>query len=170
MSAIGPAQLGRLYDEHARSMLLFARQWCDGPGAEDAVQEAFVSLARQRRSPEQVVPWLYRVVRNASISAVRGAVRRRRREGAVSRGEQWFEPSHDRVDASDASRLLRELTPDCREVVVARLWGGLTFDEIAQLQGCSLATAHRRYHEALAHLHERLEPACPAPVPNSRRI
>ena len=36
-------------------------------------------------------------------------------------------------------------TPESREAIVARLWGGLTFEEIARLQGCSLTTAHRRY-------------------------
>jgi RNA polymerase sigma-70 factor (ECF subfamily) len=43
---------------------------------------------------------------------------------------------------------------------VARLWGGLTFDQIARLQRCSLTTAHRRYHEGLTRLHERLEGSC----------
>jgi DNA-directed RNA polymerase specialized sigma24 family protein len=36
-----------------------------------------------------------------------------------------------------------------REVVVTRLWGGLTFQEIGQVTGTSESTAHRRYHAAL---------------------
>jgi DNA-directed RNA polymerase specialized sigma24 family protein len=56
-----------------------------------------------------------------------------------------------------AARLLAELEPDVRELIIARLWGGLTYEEAARLQGCSLTTAHRRYQAGLARLHERLE-------------
>jgi RNA polymerase sigma-70 factor (ECF subfamily) len=48
------------------------------------------------------------------------------------------------------------LPPEQREVVIARIWGGLTFDEIAALVRDSRTTVHRRYNEALATLRERL--------------
>ena len=66
-----PHDLGRLYRQHAPALRLFARQW---PGcAEDAVQDAFVSLARQEPPPMQIVPWLYQVVRNNAKAATRSA-------------------------------------------------------------------------------------------------
>src|SRR5437773_1965365 len=51
--------------------------------------------------------------------------------------------------------------------VVAHLWGGLTFEEVAQLAGCSSSTAHRWYLAGLAALRERLGVACPNqhPIP-----
>jgi RNA polymerase sigma-70 factor (ECF subfamily) len=137
--------------------VLYARQWCDGP--EDIVQEAFLKLARQWTRPDRVVPWLYRVVRNEAIATARGARRRRRREARASAGEAWFAATDDRIDAGHAARLLDDLEPEGREAIVARLWGGLTFEEIARLQGCSLTTAHRRYQAGLARLQERLEPS-----------
>ena len=42
-------------------------------------------------------------------------------------------------------------------MIVARLWGGLTFEEVGRLAGCSPPTAHRRYQAGLAELRERLE-------------
>jgi RNA polymerase sigma-70 factor (ECF subfamily) len=39
---------------------------------------------------------------------------------------------------------------------VARLWGGLSFEQISELVGASVSTAHRRYFEGLSHLRERL--------------
>jgi DNA-directed RNA polymerase specialized sigma24 family protein len=75
MARIDPDTLSRLFDEHGRSLLLFARQWCDA--TDDIVQDAFVALARQDAVPGQVVPWLYRVVRNGAIAAVRQTSRRR---------------------------------------------------------------------------------------------
>jgi RNA polymerase sigma factor (sigma-70 family) len=160
MERIGPETLGRLFDDHAAALVLFARQWCEAP--EDIVQDAFVALARQEPAPERAVAWLYRVVRNGAIAAARQSRRRRRRERQaadpeVAPGEPWFSATDDRIDAEHAARLLAELDDETREVVVARLWGGLTFEETARLLGCSVTTAHRRYQSGLARLHARLE-------------
>jgi RNA polymerase sigma-70 factor (ECF subfamily) len=160
MGSIGPELLRRLFDAHAPALRLYARQWCDGADADDAVQEAFVSLARQAALPDRVGAWLHRVVRNAAVSAARGRSRRRRREARVSIGEAWFSTVDDEIDARDATRYLAELATECREAIVARLWGGLTFDQIARLQGCSLTTAFRHYQDGLSRLHERLERPC----------
>jgi len=161
MSRIGPGPLGELFDAHADALALYARQWADGP--EDVVQEAFLKLARRRPAPDRAVAWLYRVVHNGAIAAGRGDRRRRAREARASAGEAWSAPVGDRIDADHAASLLAELDPETRGVVVARIWGGLRFEEIAEAQGCSLTTAHRRYHAGLARLHERLEPPCPPP-------
>jgi RNA polymerase sigma-70 factor (ECF subfamily) len=168
MARIEPELLGRLFDEHASALVLYARQWSDRP--EDIVQEAFVALATQRRLPDRVLPWLYRVVRNASIAEARSDRRRRRREALVSGTEGWFASADDRIDAAEATRVLADLTLEEREVIVARVWGGLTFEEIARLQACSLTTAHRRYTAGLARLQERLrEPWIhPSANPTSR--
>ena len=156
MSQIGPETLGRIYDEHASALLLYARQFCETP--EDVVQEAFVALARQREAPCRVVHWLYRVVRNGAFASNRGEGRRRSREArAPGVDPAWFASADDRIDARQAQSLLSGLDPNIREVIVARIWGGLTFEEIAKARGCSLSTAHRHYQAGLAQLHERLE-------------
>jgi RNA polymerase sigma-70 factor (ECF subfamily) len=152
---IAPEELGRLYREYAPALRLYARQWPGGD--EDLVQDAFVKLAQQSPAPEQALPWLYRVVRNGALAAGRGAARRRRRQDKVSAAEAWFAAADDRLDGREAMRLLAELPLEQREVVVARIWGGLTFEEVARLAGCSLPTAHRRYQAGLAALRERLE-------------
>jgi RNA polymerase sigma factor (sigma-70 family) len=161
MQSIDPEILGRLFDEHAGALVLFVRQWCDAP--DDIVQDAFVALARQRVVPDRVVPWLYRVVRNGAITVARRTRRRRRREERVASMEAvphdpCFASTDDQMDAQRASQLLADLDGESRETIVARLWGGLTFEEIAQLQGCSLSTTYRRYQIGLARLQERLEP------------
>ncbi len=155
MPPIAPTVLGQLYRQHAPALRLYARQW--GGGAEDLVQNAFIRLAQQTSPPDQVLPWLYRVVRNEALAAARAVDRRRRREQRAGAAEAWFSRAEDRLDAHEATRLLAELPLDLREVIVARLWGGLTFEEVAALVGCSLPTAHRRFHAGLAQLRERLE-------------
>ncbi len=64
-----PTVLGQLVDEHAAALELYARQWCAAP--EDVVQEAFLKLMSQMHLPRNVVPWLFRVVRNQAITVWR---------------------------------------------------------------------------------------------------
>jgi RNA polymerase sigma-70 factor (ECF subfamily) len=155
MTSMAPEILGRLYRQHAPALRLYARQW---PGSgEDYVQDAFVKLARQSPPPARVLSWLYSVVRNTARAAGRAAARRRRREGHASTPEAWFAAVDDQLNAQDAARLLEALPLDLREVIVARIWGGLTFEEIAELVGCALPTAHRRYQTGLNELRERLD-------------
>lgn len=158
-----PVQLAKLVDQHAAALALYARAWCAQP--EDVVQDAFLQLARQRRPPDRAVAWLYRVVRNAAVSAHRKETRRRRHEAvAAARTTTWFCPTEGTgLDGQRATQALQELPTDLREPVVAHLWGGLSFVEVGELMGVSASTAHRRYLEGLAALRERLRVPCPTP-------
>jgi RNA polymerase sigma-70 factor (ECF subfamily) len=155
MPRIAAEELGRLYREHAAALRLYLRQW---PGSdEDLLQDAFIKLAQQSPVPERVLPWLYRVVRNGALAAGRGEARRRHRQDKASSSEAMFDATDDLLDGQQATRLLGELPLEQREVLVARIWGELTFEEIAQVVGCSLPTAHRRYQAGLAAIRERLD-------------
>jgi RNA polymerase sigma factor (sigma-70 family) len=157
---VGPLLLGRLLDEHAAALELYARQFCRCP--EDVVQEALIELVRQPAAPREIVAWLYRVVRNKALSASRSADRRQRREAAVAAERaEWFVPADDApVNTRAVSDALESLPTDQREVVVAHVWGGLTFEEIGQLTGVSDSAAHRRYTAALSALRGRLKLPC----------
>jgi RNA polymerase sigma-70 factor (ECF subfamily) len=152
--------LRRLIDGHAAALEFYARRWCASP--EDVVQEALVLLAAERQVPEDAVAWLYRVVRTRAINASRSARRRRRHEAAAALPETaWLAPSPgDAIDAKAAARALAELPDDERGVVVAHVWGGLTFRQIGELTGTSDSTAHRRYVSALDALRQKLGIAC----------
>ncbi len=158
---MGPEQLGRLIDAQAAALVLYARQWCASP--EDVVQEAFVKLAARTPSPDPVLPWLYRVVRNGALSARRADSRRKRHEAvAAARQPAWFVPSEGTaLDALTVSAALQTLPLEQREVLVARLWGGLTFEQIAELTSTSSSSTHRLYHAGIAALRERLRVSCP---------
>jgi RNA polymerase sigma factor (sigma-70 family) len=158
--AVGPELLGRLFDRHAAALELYARQLCDC--AEDVVQEALIEFARQPCPPDDAAAWLYRVVRNKAISASRSARRRKRHESeAAGRRSAWFERSAaDLIDAGVAAAALESLPVEQREVVVARIWGGLSFQQIGQLVGASDSAAHRRYEAALLALRQKLRVPC----------
>jgi RNA polymerase sigma factor (sigma-70 family) len=158
---ITPERLAQLLDAHAAALELFAAQWTQASA--DVVQEAFVELARQPAMPQNAVAWLYRVVRNRAASEARSDRRRKRRElAAVAGNEPWFEPfdSGD-VESREAAAALRGLPDELREVVLARVWGGLTFEQIAEIIQSSTSTAFRRYEEAILLLKNRLGIPCP---------
>jgi RNA polymerase sigma-70 factor (ECF subfamily) len=164
MPVMDPSLLGRLVDEHAAALALYARSWCAAP--DDVVQEAFIKLAAQRPPPANPVGWLYRAVRNGAVSAGRSERRRRRHEaGAAAEARSWFLPSEGAaLDGAAATAALAQLPTDLREPLVAHLWGGLSFEQIATLAGYTTSTAHRRYLAGLEALRERLRVACPNPI------
>ena len=156
---ISPKVLRRLLLAHGAALELFAAQYVAWP--EDCVQEAFIELARLPEAPDEPAAWLYRVVRNRAVSRARSELRRERREKEVGR-RAWFEQSHHpgmnqaAVDAESLTAALRALSEEQREVIVARIWGGLTLAEIAGVVGVSVSTVHRRYEAGLAELREAL--------------
>jgi RNA polymerase sigma-70 factor (ECF subfamily) len=157
---MSPQELARLIDAQGPPLVLYARQWCDAP--EDVVQEAFLKLVRLGAPPREVVAWLYRVVRNAALDAGKMARRRQRREQAVARQTRWFvEPAVEGLDAETAVAALQRLPLEQREVVVARHWGGLGFEQIAEVAGCSTSTAFRRYTAGIDALRKELGVSCP---------
>jgi RNA polymerase sigma-70 factor (ECF subfamily) len=157
---MSPRELALLIDSHAPPLILFARQWCTAP--EDVVQEAFLKLFAQQPQPREVVPWLYRVVRNGAMDAGKSARRRQQREAAVARPVRWFVESEiGGLDAQTAVAALERLPLEQREAIVAHLWGGLSFEQIGAVAECSASTAFRRYSAGIDALRQQLGEPCP---------
>ena len=93
------------------------------------------------------------------------AKRRRRREAAAAcEAPIWFETDapHDpgALDPETATAELRSLPIEQREAIVAHLWGGLTFEQIAGVSDCSASTAFRNYTAGLSTIRQRLGVTC----------
>ena len=166
---VGPELLGRLLDAEGPALALYAAQWTDA--ADDCVQEALVELAGQTIVPANLRAWLYRVVKNRAINAARGARRRRERESRVMAERFATHAARiDRLDAIDVAEALEQLEPHEREIVVMRIWGSLTYEEIAIAMEMSTSSVHRQYQQALEKLRHRLESPCEKNTdPHSRR-
>ena len=157
------AVLTRVVAERAAALRLYACQLLDDPSAaDDVVQDALVSLLTAARPPDDTTAWMYRVVRNAALDYRRAATRRRGRERRVAEGcREWFVPEPAaNLDAEAAERCLAQLAADEREIVVLRIWGGLSFAEIGAVVGRSASTVHARYETALTRMRSALEEPC----------
>lgn len=146
-------ELHRFLAAHEKCLVLYARQWCNSP--EDVVQEALVELIRKRLDPMQNIPWVYTVVRNKAVSASRRSSRLKPIDWNDC--EPWFESNTgDLIDAKAAQLHLQQMDESIREVLVLKLWSGLSFEEIAPLAQCSKSEAHRRYQQGLELLRKRM--------------
>jgi len=154
------------YRELAPKLLLFARQWAP-QDAEDIVQSAFVRFWKKHQSADRShYPVLFAAVRTIALDHLRGDERRVRRENhpdaPVPRdGAPYFELAADDMDrtarAVAVERALHAIPDDQREVVVLKIWGELTFQEIAETLGAPLNTITARYRYALEKLRDRID-------------
>ena len=157
-----------LVTRHEGAMLHHARALV-GSGAEDAVQDAFLELAR--RPPQlpaeaelaqpYLSSWLHKVVRSRCMDTVRSETRRRDREAQVAAGEriEGEQGAVDRRDTHEAVRRAMETLPqDQREVLVLRLLGDKSYREIADITGKKLGTVGWLVAEGVKALGARLEP------------
>jgi RNA polymerase sigma-70 factor (ECF subfamily) len=145
-------------DEHGPALVLLARQWVSSRAdAEDIVQEAFVRFWRTRHRVSEPVAYLYGSVKHCALDWQRTQKRRNKREERAARAEDEtlfadsLEQDERRVAIESA---LRSLPEKQREVLVMRIWGGLSFPQIAAALAISADTAASRYRYAIAKLHE----------------
>lgn len=131
----------------------------DAAAAEDLVQEAFVRvLARgddgdgDGRARDGL---LHRTARNLALDHLRR--RKVQREGArtvaLLRGGEVA--AFDGLDAALVSEALMELPVEQREVVVLRVWEGLSFPDVAARVEAPLGTVHSRFRYAMERLRAR---------------
>jgi RNA polymerase sigma-70 factor, ECF subfamily len=147
-------------DQHIATLVLFARQWVPRRAdAEDVVQEGFIRFWRSRHRVSDPAAYFYACVKHVALDWQRNRQRQSRREEATARSEVAtlfdgpLEQSERRVVIEAA---LRGLPESQREVLVMRIWGGLSFPQIAAALQISDNTAKSRYRYAIAKLGEQL--------------
>lgn len=168
MTRIPEPELEQLVETLGASLVLFARQWCSSP--DDALQEALIELATKDPAPSSPQAWLFRVVRNKAMNLARSERRRAKHESSMEAPSPWFEPdTGSLIDAKLATTWL-ELLPDIqRQIVTARVWGELTFEQIAQIVDRPTATVFRLFREAIDTLRQQMKTAVdPQLAPESK--
>lgn len=152
---------------YGAKLLLCARQWTrSAADAEDVVQEAFIRFWRhQRHLPGEPMALLVTSVRRAAFDLARRDGRRTAREERaldpvgdeqVMSFQTSLEGEERRAALEDA---LQRVPPEQREVLVLKIWGELTFEQIGSELGISPHTIASRYRYALAALRQELTAA-----------
>jgi RNA polymerase sigma-70 factor (ECF subfamily) len=139
--------------------------------ARDVAQETFLRAFRALpgfKGQAKFSSWLYRI----ALNLCRDWIRRKKRTPLVEMPEGVdvaelaseqgpVESIEDLVARHEMSRIVAEgmkLLPDeQRTAIVLKEYHGLTFQEIADLQGCPLSTVKTRLYQGLAVLRRHLE-------------
>jgi RNA polymerase sigma-70 factor (ECF subfamily) len=144
-------------------LLLCARLWTRSfADAEDVVQDAFVRYWRlQRNLPGEPLALLLTSVRRAALDLARREGRRAVREEQASSGTYDYEgpyspPLLEQENKDALEDALRRLPPPQREVLVLKIWGELTFEQISTELTLPPGTVASRYRAAIAALREHL--------------
>lgn len=153
-------------DTHGEVFLLFARQQTRSEAdARDVFQEALVDAWKRagHRPPDRAL--VFAQIRRRAIDLARSNERRGRREQiAVGSDAEsaWFCPDFSQGDTYGfLGRAVAELPPILRETLTLKIWGDLTFPEIATLLEITVPTATARYRYALERLRPGLTPLQP---------
>jgi RNA polymerase sigma-70 factor (ECF subfamily) len=141
------------------------------PGhAEDLVQDVFIKAFRKLADFEQksrFYTWVYRIAVNRTLDFLKG--KDRARASSLEELPQ-VEPTAAPAETDPAGPLLeREFVEQMeralagiplkfREILVLREVQGLSYEEIAEVLGCSKGTVESRLFRARARLKEKLRP------------
>jgi RNA polymerase sigma factor (sigma-70 family) len=150
----------RLYERHHRRVFAFClQQLRDRDDASDALQTTYLhahGAVRRGVVPSLEAPWLIAIARNVCRTRWDAGTRRRRLE-TVHDPQQLAElaPSAEPADAlAGVAEALAALPEAQRRAVLLRDWQGLSYREVADELGVSLASAETLIHRGrkkLAH-------------------
>ncbi len=157
--------------EFGPRLFLYARQQarCDAD-AEDIMQDALVQLVRAveggsfRGERSRWPGYVYTAIRHLAMDRgrreeVQRSTLQRFRDGAESAEypEPWLQSSQDDEHLRrQVELLLRSLPAEFAEVVVLRIWGEYTFQQIADMTFTNLSTVTSRYRYAMQALRKKL--------------
>jgi RNA polymerase sigma-70 factor, ECF subfamily len=140
-----------LYERHGRALLAYACALLRDPSAaEDVLHQVFLNVLRGKAAIDgDPVPYLFRAIRNTALNHIRG----QSREVELAGAGVWLESPDGSTEESLALQsALATLPAEQREVVVLKIWGQLTFEEVAAVIGVSPNTAASRYRYGLEKL------------------
>ena len=154
--------LSQLYIRYRERLLLFCiRLLNDEQKAEDAVQNVFVKLQTEHatiRNIESLKSWVFTVARNEAF----GELRRRKGEALdeeiVWQGELPDDALVNKNRNEIVAVVLKSLCPSYHEVIILREYEQLSYAEIAQITGATIATVKTRLFKARKALIVKLKP------------
>ena len=157
-----------LYDRHGRPAFSLAyRMSGDRVGAEDIVQEAFLSIwrsgSRYRSDRGSVRTWILGIVHHRGIDALRRNLVHDRRRGSNEGIEERHE-AKERTDVEAARReetrtvraALEELPDDQSRVIELAYYGGFTHIQIAEMLEAPVGTVKGRMRLGLEKMRRML--------------
>ena len=134
----------------------------DRAEAEDAVQECFIRVIHKRGSFKPSMrfsPWIYAILRNICIDALRHKKRAAAFAETVPEGAAVTlpDPVEDRQALDRAREAISRLEEPDRGIILHRIFGELDFADIAAIYKMSADAVKKRVYRALKAVREELK-------------
>ena len=116
-------------------------------------------------SAEPCLAGAFTQIRRAAVDQARRNIRRANRENRALELDGftdavWFQDSLEQDERSQQIEAAIQTLPDYyKEVIILKIWGELTFEQIAETLDIPMNTAASRYRYALEKLRRTLTPA-----------
>ena len=170
---VQPAGWKNWFSTHGSRLLLFARQQTrTSEDAEDVLQEAMLRLWRsgmiemnEDGLTEPSLAAAFTHIRRSAIDQARKNIRRANREAKALDSDEngavvWFKDTLEEDERSaQIEKAIQGLPDYYKEVIILKIWGDLTFEQIAETLDIPMNTAASRYRYALEKLRRTLTPA-----------
>ena len=165
-------QLQDIFHQEQRGLFITALAITrEHAAAEDAVQEGLIALSELHTVPNNIKAYLYRVVRNKALLVFR----------VHSKHAGDSEITNDLIDvdatpadmqilAKQVNKHINLLENNYRQILVMKLYAGLTFEEIAVITDCPLNTVASWYRRGLIQLKELIHGTRQQPGQESGKI
>jgi len=170
----GKVAFRALYERYQKQVFTICyRLMGDSHRAADATQESFLAVLRGLKSFEfqsSFKTWLFQVTKNAALQQLRkpssrsllsteepgetGDESREVREATEQDAPDQLEQAIESEFAGDMQNALTRLRAQHREILSLRYFGDLSYEELAEILGCSIGTIKSR----LSRAHRALKP------------
>lgn len=164
----GRQGLSVLMRRYANSLLTFLRRMTgDHHRSEELFQDVFLTVWVQRQEYEHPRPfrsWLFGIAANKCQTDMRSRVRRRETIDVeqVTSAAQIDHSPHEAVVATETATLVEQAVlelPDVqRQIVVLRVWNGLSYQMISQIVCRQESTVRSHMFQAVKTMRKYLEP------------
>lgn len=153
-----PSDWQQWITDNGPRLLLFARQQsrCE-QDARDVFQDALLDVWKRGKGRLPELALVFAAVRRRAIDLARRNQRHLQRDGAWLAGfeaENWFQVPL--LEPVSVEAELRQIPPEYAEVVLLKIWGELTFEQIANTLDINPSTAASRYRYGLRDLRDVL--------------
>lgn len=141
--------------------------------ANDVFLRVFTNLRFFEGSEERFRSWVFAIAHNLLVDERRREARRPRPANVAVDEQQWAGSTEaealSRLGAERVERLLGELSPDQRDVLLLRIVADLTVEQVAQALGKPAGAVKQLQRRGLATLRRRLGAADEATAPGDDR-
>jgi RNA polymerase sigma-70 factor (ECF subfamily) len=151
----------KLIERYERPLRYFINRLLDNSElTEDIFQDTWLTVIRRihgLREIDAFPTWLYRIARNKVYQQLRKKRNTLRLDENIAVENHAEDDDFSGEDTAKVHRVLKELPPEYREVLMLRFLEQMSYKQISQVLNCKLGTVRSRIYYAKIALKEELE-------------